>query len=243
MNASPADQRRLLEIAAVDALVAQVERTRKNPPQTARVSELLARRSQLSQQLTVHLGARDDLRAELARIESDVAVVEARRARDADRLQTVSSPKDAQGLESELASLARRKNDLVDAELEVMERLEQADAAVAELESQVSETNAEGTRLSGEAKVVVTESTQALDEAARDRAAIAGALPSDLVALYDRLAARNSGAALLRRGTCEGCRMVLSGTDLGAIRQAAPDDVLTCPECGCILVRTEESGL
>ena len=37
--------------------------------------------------------------------------------------------------------------------------------------------------------------------------------------------------------------MVLSGTDLQALRQAADDDVVTCPECGAILVRTDESGL
>ena len=37
--------------------------------------------------------------------------------------------------------------------------------------------------------------------------------------------------------------MVLSGTDLQRIRQAADDAIVNCPECGCILVRTEESGL
>ena len=37
--------------------------------------------------------------------------------------------------------------------------------------------------------------------------------------------------------------MVLSGTDLNAIRQTPEDEVVTCPECGCILVRDEESGL
>ncbi|WP_262927681.1 hypothetical protein [Microbacterium sp. NIBRBAC000506063] len=37
--------------------------------------------------------------------------------------------------------------------------------------------------------------------------------------------------------------MMLSGTDISKIRQAAPDAVLSCPECGGILVRTEESGL
>jgi predicted nucleic acid-binding Zn-ribbon protein len=68
-------------------------------------------------------------------------------------------------------------------------------------------------------------------------------IAQDLVTLYDRLAARNPGAALLRARTCEGCRMMLSGTDIAAARQAAEDVVLTCPECGCILVRTEESGL
>ncbi|MBZ6373036.1 MAG: C4-type zinc ribbon domain-containing protein, partial [Microbacterium hominis] len=70
-----------------------------------------------------------------------------------------------------------------------------------------------------------------------------GRVPADLLGLYERLAARGVGAGLLRRRTCEGCHMVLSGTDLGALRQAAEDDVVMCPECGCILVRTDESGL
>ena len=37
--------------------------------------------------------------------------------------------------------------------------------------------------------------------------------------------------------------MVLSGTDLQALRNAPEDRIVTCPECGSILVRTEESGL
>ncbi len=37
--------------------------------------------------------------------------------------------------------------------------------------------------------------------------------------------------------------MVLAGTDLQVMRQASEDDIVTCPECGCILVRAEDSGL
>ena len=51
------------------------------------------------------------------------------------------------------------------------------------------------------------------------------------------------GAAQLTRQMCEGCRMMLSGTDLHEVRQADASAVVTCPQCGCILVRTEESGL
>jgi predicted nucleic acid-binding Zn-ribbon protein len=243
VNATPAEQRRLLEVAELDARIRQAEHARKNPPQAARVQELLGQRQVLSQELTARLGARDDLRAELARIESDVAVVDARSARDADRLSTSSNSKEAQGLESELASLARRKSDLEDAELEIMERLEAADAAVAEQESRIASTNAEGAELSAEAKRVVAEATASLEASTRDRAALAHTVPGDLIAMYDALAVRSAGAALLRRATCEGCHMVLSGTDLQRLRQLADDVVATCPECGCILVRTEESGL
>ncbi|CAN5505517.1 C4-type zinc ribbon domain-containing protein [soil metagenome] len=243
MNASPVDQRRLLEVAELDTRIRQADAARRSPPQAARVQALMARRQELAQELTRQLGARDDLRADLARIESDVAMVDARRARDAERLSSTSSMKEAQGLEHELGSLARRKRDLEDAELEVMERLEQADASVAAQETLIADTNAEGSLLSAEAKRVVAEATAAFEAATRDRAAVAGSVAADLLAYYDRVAARSSGAALLRRGTCEGCRMVLAGTDLQAVRLAAPDAVMTCPECGCILVRTEESGL
>ncbi|MEZ3161044.1 C4-type zinc ribbon domain-containing protein [Microbacterium sp. BWT-B31] len=243
MNASPADQRRLLEVADLDIRIRKAEAARKNPPQAARVNELLAQRQTLAQELSTRLGARDDLRAELKRIESDVAVVDARAARDTERLAATSNMKEAQGYESELASLARRKSDLEDAELEIMERLEQADAAVAEQEALIADVNAQGAALSAEGKRVVGEASADFDAATRDRAAIAGALPADLLALYEKVAVRSAGAGLLRRGTCEGCHMVLSGIDLQAVRQAAEDAVVMCPECGCILVRTDESGL
>ena len=243
MKASPADQRRLVEVAQLDVRIRQAENARKNPPQAGRVQELLGRRQQLSQELTTRLGARDDLRTELSRIESDVAVVDARAARDTQRLAASTNSKEAQGFESELAALARRKSDLEDAELAIMERLELADAAVAEQEALIAATNAEGAELSAEGKRAVASATAAFDAATRDRAAIAGALPADLVALYDRVAVRSAGAAYQRRRTCEGCNMVLAGTDLQVLRQSAEDEVVTCPECGCLLVRHDESGL
>lgn len=243
MNASPADQLLLIDLAGLDARIRQAEQTRKNPPQAARVQELIAQRQGLSQELSLRLGARDDLRTEISRIESDVAVVDARSARDNERLATSSNVKEAQGFESELQALARRKSDLEDAELAVMERLEEADAAVAEQEALIAATNAEGAELSADAKRVVAEATAVIDAATRDRAALAARVPADLLARYETLATRSAGAALLVARTCEGCHMVLSGTDLQTLRAATEDAVVTCPECGCILVRTGESGL
>jgi predicted nucleic acid-binding Zn-ribbon protein len=243
VNATPTDQRRLLDLAEIDTRIRQADHARKNPAQAARVQELLGRRQELSRELGVRQGARDDLRLELSRIETDVSVVDARSARDAERLQTVTNPKDAQGLESEIAALARRKSDLEDAELAVMESLEQVEASVAEQEQLIAEVNAEGATLSAAGKAAVAEATAAYEAAERDRSAIAASVPPELIALYDRQTQRGVGAALLRARTCEGCRMMLSGTDLHTIAAAARDAVVTCPECGCILVRTEESGL
>ena len=37
--------------------------------------------------------------------------------------------------------------------------------------------------------------------------------------------------------------MALTGNDLETVRTSAADEVLFCPDCGRILVRTEESGI
>lgn len=243
MKASPSDQRRLLDLAALDASVRHADHQRRHPDQTARVQELLAQRKELSVELTRLLGVRDDAKTELSRLESDVALVDARAARDAERLATSANAKEAQGLEHEIASLTKRKNDLEDLELEIMERLETAEAEVLAQEALIAAVNDEGARLSAAGKSAVADATARFESATRDREAVAAQIPADLLGLYEKLAARGVGAGLLRRRTCEGCNMVLSGTDLQTLRQAAADDVVTCPECGGILVRGDETGL
>ena len=125
-----------------------------------------------------------------------------------------------------------------------MERLEQADAAVAEQEALIARTNAEGSDLSAEAKRIVAEATAAFDAAhprpRRDRRR--PSRPTSSRSTTGSPCAARARRCCCRR-TCEGCRMVLAGTDLQVLRQAAEDQVVTCPECGCILVRGEDSGL
>jgi len=243
VNAAPADQLRLLDLADLDTRLRQAEHVRANPPQAARVKELLAQRQELSRELATRQNAVDELQAELGRIEADVKVVRARQDRDTALLQTVSSPKDAAGLEHELDSLRRRQRELEDAQLELMERLEVAEAAVAEQKALVDQVNAEGAKLSADAKAIVADATARIEELQRDRAAVAAAVPAPLLAMYDRAAVRSAGAALLQARTCTSCHMMLSGTDLNELRRLTDDAVATCPECGAILVRTNESGL
>ena len=243
MNAAPEHQRILLDVADLDRRIAQAERARTQPAQSARISELAALRQEQLRELTALTGTREDARTELVRLESDVKLAEQRRARDAERLAASANSKEAQALEHELASLAKRLSDLEDAELDVMGRVEDADAAVAAQQALIDATTAEGTQLTVQAKADVSSATELIAQLGRDRAAVAAPLPADLLTEYTRRAAKTTGAALLTRGTCEGCRMVLSSTDLNDIRRAASDAVIFCPECGCILVRTEESGL
>lgn len=243
MNASPEHQRVLLDIADLDRRIQQAERQRSNPAQGPRINELAKERQEQLRELTTLTGVRDDVRTELTRLESDVKVTEQRRTRDAERLAAATNPKDAQALERELASLAMRISNLEDQELEVMDRVEQADSAVATQQALIDTTSAEGSDLTAQAKAGIASATTEIDQLTRDREAISADVPDELLVDYTRRASRGIGVGLLRRGTCEGCRMMLSGTHLSEVRRAAPDAVLSCPECGAILVRTDESGL
>ena len=136
MKASPAEQQELLRLQSLDTRLQQLAHRLGSLPQDASLAELARRDTGVRGTRAEAFGGLEDARAELSRLESDVAVVEARIARDGDRLQHTSSTKDVAALESELASLAKRLSDLEDQELAVMERVEAAEAAVAAIDGE-----------------------------------------------------------------------------------------------------------
>ena len=216
-------------------------------PATQRLTELGEQRSQVSSRVAVQRTEVDDMSAEIRKAESDVAQVRTRRERDQKRLDTgaVTSAKDLEGLQREIVSLDRRISALEDAELEVMERMEAAQADQLQAEKELAALDAEmagvASTRDGELGEIEAEAADLRDE--RDRAA--ATLPPDLLALYERVRGQHDGvgAAALRQHRCEGCRLELNAADLREIAAAPEDEVLRCPECNRLLVRTLESGL
>jgi len=245
VKASPTEQKELLRLQALDIKLQQVEHQAKALPQHA---ELLALGRGLDASKTVltgRAGEVEDAQIELRRIESDVAVVEKRIARDTDRAQHTSSIKDVHALESELTALGARLVALEEIELAVMERLEEKEAALAQTQAERAEVSDRVAAIEADRDVQLVDLNRQLGELARDRVAIVSAIGADLAALYEkrRVAGRGNAAALLRARTCSGCTMTLTGNDLEEVRAAPADDIVFCPDCGAILVRTEESGI
>lgn len=245
MKASPAQQKELLRLQALDTKSQQVEHQAKALPQLAELAALGATAEKTRMALATRTGELEDVRIELGRIESDVEVVEKRIERDTERIEHTSSVKDVQALDTELAALRKRHTDLEEIELAVMERLEEREAAVAEMAAAGDAIAAQVAEVEGAKAIRLTELNRELGELARDRETIAASLTEELRALYEkrRVVGRGNAAALLRARTCSGCTMTLTGSDLESVRSAAADEVVFCPDCGAILVRTEESGI
>ena len=238
VKASPADQRELLRLQSLDTRLNQLDHAARSIPALGGLAALTPETDALRRESTVLLGSVEDARAELGRAESDVAVVEARIRRDTDRLQQTSSVKDVQALEGELASLARRRGDLEDIELEVMERLEALDADTARLAARRDDASARTTALEAERDDALAAIDRDRDAVRADRVTIAGGIPDDLVALYEKQRARYGvGASELVGGVTSATGVALDGSDLDVVRRAAPDDVLLCPDSSAILIR------
>jgi predicted nucleic acid-binding Zn-ribbon protein len=156
----------------------------------------------------------------------------------------VSSPRELENLQSEIASLARRQSDLEEIVLDVMERQEAVERRRDSLTQEQSALARQRDEVAARRDAALEEIGEQAEKATRLRAGVAAAVPDDLLELYGRLRTQHGvGAAALRAGRCEGCHLSLNTVDLARIRSAAPDEVLRCEECRRILVRTPESGL
>jgi len=240
------EQQKLLELAAEDVALTQLTHRGRTLSEVAAVeSAEEAERTFAADVIRAETEVRD-LGREVKRMESDVETVRAREEKDQKLLDSGSvSPKEMTNLQHELASLKRRQSDLEDQELELMERLEVAENALAVARSGLDQARADLERarqLRDDALADIADATKRHEAA---RAEVAGGIAAPLLSLYDRIRSStgSTGAAMLKARQCQGCRIELYGNELSAVRNADPHEVVRCENCGRILVRTAESGL
>jgi predicted nucleic acid-binding Zn-ribbon protein len=241
LNAEHADQLRLLDVQALDSRIDQLAHRRRTLPQLAAIDQVVAGTTQVRDLLVAAETEQSDIEREVAKAETDVEAVRARAVRDRERMDAgqVGSAKELEALQHELGSLAKRQSDLEEVELEAMERLESVQSRLAELRERAEALAAQLEVLEQQRDGAFTDIDKDTAYLAGERAKIGEGLPGDLVALYEKLRAGNGGvgAAALQGARCMGCRLELTPTELGRIRNASPDEVQRCEECRRILVR------
>ena len=138
MKASPEAQLRLLELADIDAELAGSSTGGAGFLNTPSSPGSRRTDAELRDSIAALTAQNSDLRREQAKAEADVEQVRSRIDRDRQRLDSgmVNSPRELENLQSEVQSLHRRQSDLEEVVLDVMERLETAQTALAEASSE-----------------------------------------------------------------------------------------------------------
>jgi predicted nucleic acid-binding Zn-ribbon protein len=237
----------LLDLQELDLQLDQVAHKRASLPEHQALKQLTAEKAVVDRELITADTEVSDLQREQKKADTDVEQVRQRRARNQQRIDSgqVTSPRDLENLQHEIGSLERRISDLEDAELEVMEKLEAAEAVQADLRARAEAFAGRQSELEVSRDAALKELDEQRAGIADKRAVVAAELPEALLAQYQRLREHNGGigAAALVGKRCMGCRMELAPSDLNAIKAAPADAVLRCEECGRILVRTSESAV
>ena len=244
MKAAPEDQLKLLTLQEHDVHVRQLRHARNQNDAQADLDAARAELSALAATLIERQGAREDAQKQLERLESDVKTVTERIARDTDLIDHSSNAKDVAGLSHELETLKLRQGSLEDAELELMQSLEDADKALSLVADERAALQGRIAELEAGIAAHLAEVDEAIASEEQARAATAAEIPEELLALYEKQRERYGlGASLLQAKVTSASGVQLTPTELDVIRHAAADEVIICPDSSAILIRTNESGL
>ena len=245
MKADHFEQQKLLDLAAEDVALTQLAHRGRTLAEVAAVAAAEeAERTFSADVIRAETEARD-LGREVKRLESDVETVRAREDKDQRLLDSGSvAPKELTNLQHELESLKRRQSDLEDQELELMERLEVAEKALAAAQQGLDKAREDRERAEQQRDDALADIADQTKRHEAARAEVAGGISAPLLTLYDRIRTQTgtTGAAMLKARSCQGCRIEFYGSQLAAVRNADPHEVVRCENCGRILVRTAESG-
>lgn len=243
MKATPQAQRRLLDLAGLDAERVRLQAQAKAMPEQRALRDLETARAEHRAWVARQTGEVEELQAQQGRAESDARLVEERLARDEERMQHSASAKEITGFEHEIEALKRRRGHLEDAQLSIMEQLERAQAELdraiqaqraveAEAEELIIKRDAKRESLRAEARVNSAARTQLVQQ-----------IDAELLALYEKQRERYGiGAAELVGEITSGSNVRLDPVDLQRILAAGEDEVVLCPDSGAILIRTERSA-
>jgi predicted nucleic acid-binding Zn-ribbon protein len=230
----------LLLVQERDILLDQLRHRREALPERA---ELKARAADLRLQESARAEVRDRHRVVLAeerRIDDEAQAIGERAAEVDQRLYsgTVTSPRELQSMQADIDMLRRRRSDLEDEELEVMEQREALDTELAALDASIDGLWATVTDLQGRIDAAEGEIDGEIEREEQEREVLAKPIVESLLRDYERRRVQNrgAGAARLVGTTCQACHLTIPSTEAEQIRRAAGTEVAYCDNCSAILV-------
>jgi predicted nucleic acid-binding Zn-ribbon protein len=238
VRADPAALERLVELQAEDSAIDRLGARRAGLPEAARLAELKDQLAELDADIAIATKQADELGREAARIEDETATLEARIAKDEERLFSgkVANPKELSNLQADVEMLKRKRAEQEDALLEVMVKRDTVAENLAKLSAERDQMAAEAGELEATVGALIAEIDAELEQRRAARAGLAGALPDDLLALYESLRASKHGVgvAVLEGATCSGCHTKLPAKEVERLK--AEKGLQRCDNCRRILV-------
>ncbi len=231
----------LAELQAHDVALAQLHHRRGHLPehadraaQVSAIERLTTDSAPVRQQHTVLATKMNALESSVHELDEKISHVEATMFSG-----TITSPRELQGFEADIASLKKRRSELEDEELALIDQMEPFDEQLGVTDAKISAANAEIERLDIAIIAAQAEIDVQAAQHISERAALAATIDGQTLALYEQIRAKNRGigAALLEHGTCMACKIKLAAIELDRIMHLPAETLVRCEECSVILIR------
>jgi hypothetical protein len=231
----------LLEVQDHDTAVDQLRHRRSALPEQAQLAATESRLAVVENRAAEVQVGRDELGVRQSALEEQIEAARSRRSELERRMYggQVTAARDLQAMDEEVKHLVQRISELEDREIEIMEELEPIDTELTTAGAERQTLRQERERLQAAIAEAVVDIDADIAAQSQARVEAAATVPPDLLARYERLRTQlaGTGAARLVAGSCSGCHLSLPAMEVDRIRKAPPDEVITCDQCGRILVR------
>jgi hypothetical protein len=240
MNEDQGSLARLLVVQDLDTTITQLQHRRAALREKSGLAALEAELAALETEQAAARAERDALLAVQKDLEGQIAVINERRTGIEQRMYAArgTSTRDLQAMGDEVRHLGERIAELEELELVAMVDQEPFDATLAALALRREPMDAKAVDLRAEVAQGQAEIDAELATATTARAAEAATLPAALAERYEALRTRlrGTGAARLIDHHCGGCHLEMAQSEVEKIRHLPPDTMVTCDQCGRILI-------
>ena len=221
----------------LDLEIMRARKKRVELPQRIKVMMLRKKRDEISGKLDQVLDMQKKVDAEKAIIEDEDRALAEKQARAQELIDAAGS--DYRKVDShsrEMAGAAKRREGLALKLEEINAQLDKILGVKKQLEDAIELSNREEAKLRSSFEAEDNELAAIVRESTAKRDQIAAQLPSDLVSLYEKTAAKVGGVALgkLDGEQCGVCRTPIERGHLISLKASAP--LGNCPNCKRLLI-------
>jgi uncharacterized protein len=240
MKATPDEQRQLLTLADTDEEIRRLQHKRANLPEQQALDAEVQTHELVTGELVDATQTQERLTAQATRHEREIETVDlGRKTKEASIYAgQIATERALEATREEIQAMFRRKGDLEDSLLEIMEQLEDVSSLVDELTTRRRALDEQIAELTTARDSAATDIDAELAELSARRDAEAATVPDGIVAAYDSLRSKRKGRAVarLQGRTCTGCMLELTAIELEEIKETASEGLAYCQQCGSIII-------
>jgi uncharacterized protein len=221
----------LINLQAVDTRIAGLEAdAARLPREIAAIHAAVEDAKKNAEQAKARLdAARKDQRAK----EKDLEVVQAKRSKNEARLYEVKTNKEYSAVLIEIEEIKQEKARMEEEVLVLMEAQERLTGDIREADARFKQRESEGRGQEATLKEQLRGIETDLAGVRTERRELAGKLPANILADYDRILRARAGLALVpvtKPNFCGACRMTITPQRLQELR--AQSSLIPCESCG-----------